>query len=342
MFLDYYNVGGIERIINDLSCNIKNYKIDILSFVNKSGDRKVISLLNNNYRNFAIRNIFCLKKLRKYLKNNKYDIIHIHCYNSFGLIYAYIARKYVKKIIVHGHNSGIDKDKFKIKKIINLLIKNLFSKKEYIYIACTNDISKFCFKNKFVNIIPNAVDYSKFYFNKQDRLKYRKLFNIDDNDIVIGHIGRFEEQKNHEFLIEIFKKICEINDNYKLILIGEGTLLENIKNKVLEYNLLDKVIFLNNRYDINNLINMFDIYVFPSLYEGFPLTVLESQINGCLVIVSNRVSKNLKISNKLVFLPLENKDIWIKEITGKRNKKVVLNNKLDLKNYVEKINEIYF
>ena len=342
MFQDYYYVGGIEKIIKYLKDNLNNnYKINILSFVNKTNN-KIISLLNKDYRNFFIRNILGIFKLKKYLKNNQYDIIHIHSYNSFGLIYAYISKKYIKKIIIHAHNSNIDKDYLYIKHFINYIIKLLFYNKSYTYISVSEECSKFCFGNKKSIILPNMIDYSKYLFNNKERDYYRNLFSINKKDIIIGHIGRFEHQKNHDFIIDIFNDIIKINNNYKLILIGEGSLKNKIKHKVKKLNLESNIIFLDYRNDISKLINMFDIYLFPSLYEGFGITVLEAEINSKYVFVSDKISKSLKISNRIKYLSLNKSSLeWSKEIINLRKNKIKLNNNLDIANYIIKIKNIY-
>ena len=342
MFQDYFYIGGIEKVILDIKNNINNYyKIDILSFANKSNDA-VKSLLNKNYRSFIIRNILGIFKLKKYLKNNKYDIIHIHCYNSFGLIYAYITYKYNKNIILHGHNSNIDKDFLYIKHIINNIIKLLFKSNKYNYIAVSKESNKLCFNNEKCIIIKNGIDYKKYKFNNEERKKYRSLYKIKDNEIVIGNIGRFEYQKNHAFIIDIFNEINKINNNYKLILIGEGTLKNKIINKIKKLKLESKIIILDYRDDINKLINMFDIYLFPSIYEGFGLTVVENEINGKYVYISNKVSKDVVISNRIKYIFLnKNRNYWANEIINKKDINLKLDNKLDIKYFINNIEDIY-
>ena len=342
MFQDYFYTGGIEKVIIDIKKNINNnYKIDILSFINRSNNN-IKSLLNKNYRNFFIRNILGIFKLNNYLKNYKYDIIHIHCYNSFGLIYAYIAYKYNKNIILHAHNSNIDKDFLYIKHIINNIIKQLFKSSKYTYIAVSEECNKFCYNNKNCIIIPNGIDYDKYKFNYEERIKYRKLFNIKDDEIVIGHIGRFEYQKNHEFIIDIFNEINKKNNNYKLILIGDGSLKEKIKCKIYKLRLENKVIILDNRNDINKLINMFDIYLFPSRYEGFGLTVVENEINGKYVYASNNIPLETKISNRINYISLDkNSNYWANEILNKKEINLKLDNQLDIKYFINNIEEIY-
>lgn len=335
IFLDYYNVGGIEKVINDIYYNLKDkYIIDIITF---SSPFNINKLLKRDYKNFFIRNIIGLFKYNKYLKNNNYDIIHINCYNSFGFIYAFFAKKYINKIIIHAHNSNVDKDIFYIKRLINNIIKKLFYNNKYILISLSDSVSNFCFGTSDIILLPNGVDYNKYYFNLEDRKYYRNLFSINDNEIVIGAIGRFEKQKNYSFIIDILK---ELDSNYKLILIGNGSLLNKINKKIKSYNLTNRVIILNYRDDINRLINMFDIYIQPSLYEGFGLSIVENEINGKLVLVSNNIDKIIKISNKIYFLPLDIK-LWINKIKNFSETKLILNNKLDLSIFINKIDSIY-
>lgn len=336
VFLDYYASGGIEHIINDLK---KEYDVDILTFCNLTND-KVITLNKKVYKNFFLRNILSLKKLNNFLKNNKYDYIYINCYNSFGYIYANITSKYNKNIIIHGHNSSIDKDYLYIKRIINSLIKIVFRKNNYILIAPTKNVSKFCF-NKESLIIENSINYQDYYFNLKEKLYYKKLFNIKD-EIVIGNIGRMEKQKNQLFLLDIFNDLLKINNNYKLIIIGTGSLKKKIVKKIKKLNLNDKVILIDKSNNIKNLINVFDIYLFPSLYEGFPLSLIENQVNGSYCITSNKVDKSVKISNKIEFISLKKSSYeWANIINNlDLKKKLELNNKLDLENFLKKINKV--
>ena len=224
MFQDYFYCGGIEKVILDIKSNInKEYNIDILTMVNKSNEN-VVSLLDSDCRNFCKRVFLGIKKYKEYYKKNKYDIIHIHCYNAFGLIYAKIASKYCPNVILHAHNSDIDNDFFYIKHVINSLIKILFKSDKYLYIAVSDKCNKFCFNNKRAIIMPNSIDYQKYLSNEDEKIKYRNSFHIKKDEIVIGNIARFEKQKNHKFIIKIFDEILKINNHYKLVLIGTGTL----------------------------------------------------------------------------------------------------------------------
>ena len=342
LFQDYFASGGIEKVILDIKNNLDNkYDISILSIVNKSNEN-IISLTNKDYRKFAKRFLCGFRKYKENIKKNNYDIIHIHCYNSFGLIYAFIAKKYCKNIIVHAHNSEIDSDFLYVKHIVNYLVRFLFKSKKYVYIAVSDKCNKFCFNYKNTIIINNGIDYSKYYFSKKERDKYRKQFNIKDDEIVIGHIGRYEKQKNHDFIIDIFNEICSLKSNYRLILIGDGLLLEKIKEKVNLLKIESKVIFLSNRNDISRLINMFDIYLFPSIYEGFGLSLLENEVNGKYSFISDNIPKDVIVSNRVNVISLNKKaNYWAKEIIDLKEKKLVLDNRLEITEFINKVDDIY-
>lgn len=341
IFLDYYYIGGIEKVIQNIYDNLKDeYDIDIISFVSKN--KNIKSLLKKQYNNFSIRNILGLVKLKKYFKENKYDIIHINCYNSFGLIYAFLVRKYINKIIVHAHSSNTNCDILYIKTIINFFIKKIFNSEKYELISVSEAAGKFCFDTNKCNIILNSVDYDKFYFDEKKRIEYRKKYNLSDDKIVIGHIGRFSLEKNHKFLIDIFNELCKINNNYILILVGEGKLYNKIKNKIKKLNLEDKVIYFKYRDDINYFINMFDVYLFPSKHEGFGITLLENQINGREVFTTDKIPEVLNISNKIHFINLKNNSkYWANEIINCKSKKLILKKDLNINNFIEKIKQLY-
>ena len=341
MFQDYFNNGGIEKVILDVKKHIdKEYKIDVLSLVNRS-DKNIISLLDKDYRRFFRRTILGLKKYKKYLKTHQYDVIHIHCYNAFGLVYAKIANKYCKNIIVHAHGCSTNNDLFRIKRVINNIIRLIYKSDKYTYISVSNETNKFCFNNKKTIILPNGIDYKEYSFDNKIRKEYRNKLNVDDNVIVLGNIGRFSKQKNQSFLIDIFNEINKVKDNYRLLLVGEGVLQNKIKDKVKKMNLEDKVIFLNSRNDIPKLINMFDIYVYPSINEGFGITVIENEVNGKYTFVSDTLPKEVKISNRLEFLSLNDIKKWSSKIINMKNKTLKLDNKLDIINYINKLKDIY-
>ena len=160
-------------------------------------------------------------------------------------------------------------------------------------------------KNGKVKILHNAIPYRDFIFNCEIREKVRKNLKIEDK-LVIGHIGRFDEQKNHKFLIEIFKEIKKNNENAILLLVGNGSLKEKVRKQVEELKLDDSVIFLGVRKDIPQLLMAMDIFVFPSLYEGMPNTVIEAQATGLKCIISDTITREADITGLVSYTSLNN------------------------------------
>ena len=159
--------------------------------------------------------------------------------------------------------------------------------------------------NEKVTIIHNAIDYNKFKYNENYRKEIRNEFKILKDDILFGNVGRFTIQKNHKFLIEIFKEIHKINMNSKLILIGTGEEEDNIKKIVKNLSLQDCVIFAGFRKDVNKIMQAMDAFLLPSLFEGLPVVGVEAQASGLPMFTSKyTVSDEVNISGKVKFIPL--------------------------------------
>ena len=165
-----------------------------------------------------------------------------------------------------------------------------------------------------VKILKNAIEYEQFVYNSQKREDIRKKLGVDDK-IVIGHIGRFNEQKNHKFLIEVFKEIAEKNDKCLLLLVGDGTLMDKTKEQVKAMNLDKKVLFLGVRKDVPELLMGMDVFVFPSFYEGMPNTVIEAQSAGLKCLISDSITKEAKITPLVEYVSLdENAKEWANKV----------------------------
>ena len=196
-----------------------------------------------------------------------------------------------------------------------------------------------------MEIINNAIDIEKFIFNQNIREKIRKQLNVEDK-FVIGHIGRFSYQKNHEFLVDMFKNISNENSEAVLLLIGEGNLKEKIVQKVKENNLEEKVIFLGTVKNINEIMQAMDVFVLPSYYEGLPVVGIEAQASGIDCFFSDTITTELKINDNVKFLNINNTKEWCENIMkiAHRNKQCSdkLINDYDIKNCINKITNILF
>ena len=280
------------------------------------------------------------KTLKKVLQEGQYTIVHSHI-NALSVFSLWAAKSAgVPVRIAHSHSTSNKKEWKKT------LLKNIlrpFSKVFATdYFCCSELAGRWLFGNKTydqgkVYLLNNAIDVDKFKYDEKIRKEKRKELNIKDNQLVIGHIGRFVQQKNHEFLIDIFNEIHKQDKNAILLLIGEGPLKEKIQNKVNELGLDKNVQFLGQRDDANELYQAMDLFLFPSLYEGLGMVLIEAQCAGLPCVASTEVPEIAKISDKVIFEDLkENLKIWagicLKFLNGKSIRKSS-EKSLDIQNY---------
>ena len=262
--------------------------------------------------------------INKFFINNKYDIVHIHSgsISILGIITYYAKKTGVKKIIVHSH-SGIEKQNLRntiLKKCCSFFLRNRVN----YYCACSKlaGAAKFDdnIQHKKLLIVKNGVDLEKFTYNKEKRNYLRKQLNIDAKCLLIGNVGRFSYEKNHDFLIDVFYEVMKQIDNIKLILIGNGPLENAIREKVRKLNIENKVIFcgvVNNVYDY---LQAMDVFLFPSKFEGLGLACVEAQAVGLDCFVSDKCSSELKITELVQYLSLNiGAKKWAKCIIEQQN-----------------------
>lgn len=247
-------------------------------------------------------------KLKKILKDGNYKIVHSHI-NTLSIFSLFAAKcAGVPVRIAHSHSTTNKKEKKK-----NLLKQALrpFSKEFATdYMCCSELAGRWLFGNKEydkgnVYLLNNAIDLDKFKYDEKIRSEKRKKLNISDDTLVIGHVGRFVEQKNHRFLIDIFNEIHKQNSNSILLLAGQGPLMEEIKSKVESLGLEKFVIFLGQIDDADKLYQAIDIFVLPSLYEGLPVVGVEVQATGLLCELSSNMTKETKILDTTRFISLD-------------------------------------
>ena len=259
-----------------------------------------------------------LKPLDKFLKKEKYDVIHVHS-GSISVLteVALVARLHsVRKIIVHSHCASNHKT---IKyKLIKLLSTPIIEYCATDFCACSKVAGEWKFSRRIVEnklrIIKNGIDLKKFAFDVATRNQYRKRLKISEDTFVVGHVGRFSNQKNHLFLIDIFAELIKQYNNCKLLLIGSGETQEEVKLKVKHMGLSDDVIFAGNVQNVNEYMQVMDVFVLPSLYEGLPIVGVEAQASGLPVVVSASVSEELKLTENVCYVQLGNPTAWVTEI----------------------------
>lgn len=344
--------GGTQAFLMNLYRNIDRNKIQfdfLVEYEEKEFyDDEIISLGGKiYYTNFRkTLNVFKFKKtLFNILKEHpEYRIVHIHA-TAIGKICTDTAKKCgVKTIIAHTHNNSAVKD---WKYYPKILLRKLYTSGPTDFFACSEDAGKYTFKNKKFTVIYNAIDINKFLFKQEVREDIRKELNIEDK-FVIGNIGRLHEQKNQSFLIDIFYEILKKKENTILLIVGKGPLENDLKQKVSNLGIDNKVYFLGNRKDIERIYQGMDVFVLPSLFEGLGIVAIEAQASGLPVIASTGVAKEANITDNIQNINLnEPIGVWVDAICKAKvkNRKdienIVKNSKFNIKNNANFLQEFY-
>ena len=271
-----WNGGGVESVVMNYYRNIDRNKIQFhflcdedstdipYEEIEKLGGKVIV--IPPYQKLFKYQ-----KELYRIFKENNYKIVHSHI-NALSVFPLRIAKKAGVPIrIAHSHSTS-NKKEWK-KNILKMILRPLSKLYANNYFACTEYAGKWLFGKKIVerkelNVINNAIDLKKFEFNENTRKALREELGIKDDTLIIGHVGRFMKQKNHEFLVEVFNEVYKKNQNTLLILIGQGPLLSEIKQKAINLNIEDKIKFIGQVTDIEKYYNIMDIFLFPSIYEG--------------------------------------------------------------------------
>jgi glycosyltransferase involved in cell wall biosynthesis len=299
--------GGAESMIMNIYRHIDKSKIQFDFVVNEQIDEyafeeEIRKLGGRIYRmpSYKIANSFTYKRAWKHLlcEHPEWSVVHGH-HTSPAFIYLMVAKSLNRVTIAHSHVAGGEAS---IRSFIKVLMRYpLRYLADYLF-ACSGSAAKWMFgkHSSSAYIINNSVDAKQFNFDKCNRELKRKELNID-NKFVIGHIGRFQTQKNHEFLIDIFNAVHEKYDRSVLLLIGDGELRKLIEKRVNALELTGNVIFTGVRSDIPELLQAMDIFLFPSLYEGLPVTLVEAQAAGLKIIAADTITEDIKLTDLVEF-----------------------------------------
>ena len=365
IYNDHWCSGGVEsfwtNIINSIGITedfhfrilVAQKESDIYDSILEKNNVKVEYIIDKPTGNPFKRIYTTNKKIKKKLSELECDILHINTCNAFGLKISKVAKKIgIENVIVHAHNSQVENDRFRLKRIYHFIAKRFYSKYPDYYFACSRLAGEFVFSKKYYNrikIINNGVNIDRFSFNADVRVKTRDELNIN-NEIVIGHIGRFSEQKNQSYVIKIFNEFNKINKNSKLLLIGDGTLKNKIDAKIEKLGLKDKVIEIINTKDIEKYYQAMDVFILPSKHEGLPVVGVEAQTSGLPVIFSDSITREVKISDNVLFVSIKNKPIiWAisilenskKIINRSINKEITKNKGFDIIDVANELKDFY-
>ena len=248
-----------------------------------------------------------IKAFRKLLSQEKYDVVHVNMLSAANIVPLIVARYgKVPVVIAHSHNSSTPGLLRNLMHKINRPLIPLFATE---YFACSELAGEWLFSEKIrksenYHVVHNALNLEKFAFRQSERNEVRQELGVEGK-FVLGHVGRFEEQKNHEFLLKIFREVVSDCEEAVLLLVGEGELQEEIRKKAKEYRIEDRIQFLGIRKDVARLWKGMDVFVFPSLFEGLPIVALEAQASGIRSVMADTITSEVKLIDKVEFLSLQ-------------------------------------
>jgi len=250
------------------------------------------------------RDAFGYKKAVKKILVENPEIKIVHAHDPFGGAFAFkVAGKRIFKI-AHSHNTDYVRSRKGFKKFVIEYLLERFTRIADFRLACSENAGKYIHgKNKF-KVVNNGVDVKKLEFNRNVRDKVRKELGLGD-DLTIIDVARFVGQKNHCFLIHIFSELCKLKKNCRLLLVGEGPLEQEIKSKVSDLGVGDRVLFLGARDDIPQLLSAGDVFCMPSLYEGLGIVLIEAQASGLCCLTSTGVPSAAAVTDLVEFVDLQ-------------------------------------
>lgn len=308
--------GGVETLLMELYRNMDRKKVqfDFLCHNKKEG-KYCDEIEKLGGRLFSIKSvkrslgaISYKKNLKKFLMAHpEYRIIHCHINAYNGYVLQVAKQCSVPVRISHSHVSEFKmhllRDFYRIRSMrqINGSATNFF--------ACSKDAAQFIYRDKIIVdntiVFNNAIDTEKFRFCQESRTLIRKQYAIEDR-FVFAHVGRFMEEKNHHFIIEIFSEIVKQLPDAVLMLLGEGPLEKKVHVQVESLGIQDRVIFVGSKANVNDYLSASDAFLFPSLFEGLGIVAVEAQCSGLPTFASDRVPKEAKRTDLLQFIPLDN------------------------------------
>ena len=314
--------GGVEAVIYNYfsHMNLDEYELYYISYdtPNEAVQKKFEALGFHVYEVCKKKENFfkSCKQVLDILKENEIQVIHSHM-TLMSFVTSVLARMTgIKVCIAHSH---LAQHITGFKKYVYAVFKWLTKLTSNHYFACGQEAAAYLYGTKLVEqdkvfLMHNAIDTKKFAFDENVRAQMRKELSVEDA-FCIGHLGRFTEQKNPLFLIDVFKEVSEKRPDAVLVMLGEGPLMEETKAKVKEYNLEDKVKFVGSVTNPEQYYQAMDAFFLPSLYEGLAVSLVEAQCNGVPVVTSDKVTQEICLSDQYKVVPLSAEaSVWADEI----------------------------
>lgn len=318
------NRGGAEAMLMNYFRNIDREKVrfDFLLAYQETNDyeEEIYQLGGRIYRTAPLTatGFFqYIKSVNTFFKRHTYAIVHAHV-SSYGSIALFLAKKHQTRVrICHSHNASSGSG---IKGLLRSIPQFFFVQQGTDFFSCGKEAADwlygtaFC-KQKEIRILNNAIDVKNYTYHVGVRNEIRRLLSIKDEAVVVGHVGRFNRQKNHDFLLDIFQSVKKQCNEAILLLIGDGILRSRIEKKAEDMGLADSVIFTGVVSNVPDYLQAMDIFLFPSLFEGLSVALIEAQAAGLKIITSTTVDGETSLTDLITYIPLEKPaSEWAREV----------------------------
>jgi len=316
-FLPGLNYGGAQAMIINLCRNI-DYDVVQCDFIIDHADFLDMKELVESFgaqvfvmSSFKGTNLKEVKAAwDRFFEEHDYDVIHCHV-RSYSFIVMQIAKKHGLKAIIHSHNTSNGKG---LGSMIRAITQLPLRKTADYFFGCSKEAGEWLFGERITKgdrfyVINNGIDTDRFTYDEKVRLKYRERFAIGDERVFI-QVGRMFAQKNYPFTLDAFAAYLSDEKEGKLFIVGDGEEEDAIRNRIEELHLAQDVTILQYRDDVDKLLQMADVFLMPSLYEGLSVACVEAQSSGIPCLCSDRCDRNVDITGNCRFLPLDTAE-WV-------------------------------
>lgn len=355
--------GGISKLTITIHKLIDKEKvqIDYLVFRDRKeffeeqaialgGKKQIIN--TENMKNEVVKFVIKMKKMIALFKTERYDIVHVDASTPYDVMVALAAKiAGVKTIVMHSHNDDFKKGK-PLRDFFMPVYKFMMLFVVTDYFTISEKAAKFMFptsiyKGKKYQLVRNGIDTNEFSFSDEIRKNVRHELGVE-NKTVIGHIGRFVYQKNHEFIIKVFAKYHNTNLDSVLLLVGEGELLAEMKKLAKELGVINDIIFYGVTHDVRRVLLAMDLFIFPSRFEGLGIVAIEAQTNGLLTLCADSIVDEANVTDRFCRVHGWDYQTWANKIgefvTYDRAvdcRKQVVDAGYDIRKTVEQLQEFY-
>lgn len=347
--LNRMDSGGIEMVLVNYYRNMNHARIQFdFYYANTSSNPNKKALQEMGAGMYPIpsytKPLAFHRALYSAFKEKGYQIVHVHL-NTMSVFALFAAwRAGVPVRICHNHSTAHwSEGQTTLLKYMLRPFNKLFANRYY---ACGRVAGRWlygrrCMRHDQVTIIPNAIDTKRFAYDKTARAQLRKELEIHENSYVIGHVGRFCHQKNHRFLLHVFKDFLLANPDAILLLIGEGKTQKEIRMLADTLGIGQRVIFAGVRGDADKLYSAMDVFCLPSYYEGMPLVAWEAQCNGLPCLFSDQVTREAALRKDVKFLSLERPEAWLEALMHAKRSEMTITDQIDIFSCCRKLEALY-